>query len=416
MGVYKPKRRDKDTGELRETPYWHFEFVISGRRFYGSTGQKGKRAAEAFEDRKRQEVADGTYDKKEDDPADMTFDEAAGIYWADIGKRRRSRDGIETELAVLVALLGAKTRIGSIKTATVRAMMAERRKGLVEHTEPDPSPTTMNRLLERLRATLNHVAEEREAALPKIAWKRLMEPEPDPPERTFSIEELNAWCAELGELERFFLIVKLTYGPRLGELFVPPSSIVLTNAARPLMKIGKYFGRKERDVRKDGTLLDVVLLPEHAVLLGFLADRARKARLKHIWAEIDPDDPHNRLRPVNYYTMRKRLLAGAKRAGIEPGRLIHSLRHHAATAIVGDSGDIGLAKKALGHSSIVTTQRYAHASDAKLLEALARISRTGPELPTLGMSQPPVITGEIMVPPPGLEPGIERRERNKKPE
>lgn len=243
-----------------------------------------------------------------------------------------------------------------------------------------------------------------------------MEPEPDPPERTYSSEELEAWCAQLGELERFFLIVKLTYGPRLGELFVPPESIVRSNPMRPVMKIGKYFGRKERDVRKDGTLLEVILLPEHAMLLGFLADRARKARLKHIWAEIDPDDPRNRLRPVNYYTMRKRLLAGAKRAGIEPGRLIHSLRHHAATAIVGDSGDISLARKALGHSSIVTTQRYAHASDTKLLEALARISRNSPELPTLGFLHDIEITQETVVPPPGLEPGIIELERSEKDE
>jgi len=402
MGVYKPKRRDKETGELRETPFWHYDFTIKGDRFHGSTGQTSRRAAEAFEERQRKAIADGTYHKKRDDPAALSFNVAAGIYWTDVGKHKRSRDEIERDLEVLVELIGPNTRIGDIRTPVVRALMERRRAGLSSRTKPNPSPATMNRLLECLRAVLNHVAEEHEAALPRIAWKRLMEREAPPPERTFSPDELSAWAAHLNETERFFLIVSLTYGPRLGELFVPPEAIDLSNPARPILRLGHYFGRKVRKVRKDGTLLDVGLLPEDAALLGYLANRARAAGLEHIWAH---EDAKGRLKPLNYYGMRRRLLSAAQRAGIKPGRVIHSLRHHAASAIVAQSGDITLARKALGHSSVTTTQRYAHVGDRRLLDALADISRTGPERPSSLAGKTEHMQSVEMVPPPGLEPG-----------
>lgn len=408
MGVYRPKRRDK-SGDLRETPYWHYDFTIKGDRFHGSTGQKSRRAAEAFEERQRKAVADGTYFKKRDDPASLSFNDAAGVYWMDVGQHRRSKEEIERDLEVLIDLIGPTTRIGDIRTPVVRAVMERRRQGLASRTKPNPSPATMNRLLECLRAVLNHVAEEHEAALPRIAWKRLMEREAPPPERTFSTDELSAWAAHLDEIERFFLIVSMTYGPRLGELFVPPEAIDLSNPSRPVMRLGRYYGRKARTVRKDGTLLDVALLPDDAALLGYLADRARAAGLKHIWAR---EDAKGRIKPINYYGMRRRLLSAAQKAGIRPGRVIHSLRHHAASAIVASSGDITLARKALGHSSVTTTQRYAHAGDRRLLDTLAEVSRRRPEQPAGLVKKSEHLQSDTMVPPPGLEPGTPTHERN----
>lgn len=410
MGVYRPRRKDPKTGEIRETAYFHFDFTIGGRRFFGSTGQETRRAAEAFERRKRQEVADGTIN--ENPAADLTLDQAANLYWEDVGQHRRSADGIAREIDVILEMIGKKKRIGVLRTADVQALITKRRAGDATRVSASPSPATINRTLETLRAVLRHVEEVYESPLPKIAWRRMMLAEPKPPERTYSAAELQAWSAQLGPLERFFLIMLATYGPRFGELFMPPESIDITDPLRPFMKLGKYEGRQDRDVRKDGTLLEVTLLPEDARILAALADRARAAKSNIIWVE----ETETGFRPVRYYTMRKRLQEAAKRAGVKPGRLIHSLRHHAATALVSQTNDITLARKLLGHSSITTTQRYAHASEANLMGALAKLSVIRPELPIGLVGKAEVIQHDGLVPPPGLEPGIIAPEQNEKPE
>lgn len=409
MGVYKPRRKGKD-GIVRETPYFHFDFTIGGERFFGSTGQENRRAAEAFERRKRAEVADGTINPNP--AADLTLDQAANLYWEDVGQHRRSAAGIEREIEIILEIIGKKKRIGAVRTADVQALITKRRAGEAARGERAPSPATINRTLETLRAVLRHVEEVYESPLPKIAWRRMMLPEPKPPERTFAPAELEAWSAELGALERFALILLATYGMRFGELFMPPESIDTTNPDRPVMLLGRYQGRAKRESRKDGTLLEITLLPDDAVILAALAERAKSIKAESIWVEQTPRG----LREVKYYAMRKRMAAAAARAKIKPGRLIHSLRHHAATALVSQTNDITLARKLLGHSSITTTQRYAHASEANLMGALARLSVTRPELPSEFASQVTEITTEKMVPPPGLEPGTDDPERNEKPE
>ena len=49
MSLYKPKN----------TPYWHFDFQLSGVRFYGSTGTANKGKARLIEAQRRNNAASG---------------------------------------------------------------------------------------------------------------------------------------------------------------------------------------------------------------------------------------------------------------------------------------------------------------------------------------------------------------------
>ncbi|OYX60804.1 MAG: hypothetical protein B7Y89_15320 [Novosphingobium sp. 32-60-15] len=61
---------------------------------------------------------------------------------------------------------------------------------------------------------------------------------------------------------------------------------------------------------------------------------------------------------------------------------LHDLRHTRATRIVRNTGSLLLAKSALGHSNVTTTQRYAHVLDDDTRKALdAGESRNSPEVP-----------------------------------
>jgi integrase len=68
-----------------------------------------------------------------------------------------------------------------------------------------------------------------------------------------------------------------------------------------------------------------------------------------------------------------------KAAGIE-GFRFHDLRHTVGTRILRHTGNLAIAQRALGHKSIKTTMRYAHASDDDVRGGLdAAMSRTIPD-------------------------------------
>jgi hypothetical protein len=63
--TYKPTR----------SPYYHFDFQLKGQRFHGSTFCPGKRAADQFEARARQQAALPSLARPP-----LTLDQAAGLY------------------------------------------------------------------------------------------------------------------------------------------------------------------------------------------------------------------------------------------------------------------------------------------------------------------------------------------------
>ena len=58
--VFKPKYRDKESGELIESGVWWYEFVFAGDRVRKSTKQKNKRTAETMEAAHKTSLARGT--------------------------------------------------------------------------------------------------------------------------------------------------------------------------------------------------------------------------------------------------------------------------------------------------------------------------------------------------------------------
>ena len=61
---------------------------------------------------------------------------------------------------------------------------------------------------------------------------------------------------------------------------------------------------------------------------------------------------------------------GAREAAGLPGLRVHDLRHSAASFMINSGVDLYSVGKVLGHSSIQSTQRYAHLASATLLAAV----------------------------------------------
>lgn len=386
MSVYARKRKD---GSVR----WLYDFIIDGRRFHGATGQTTRKGAEAYEARRRREIAEG-----KDDREAITLDVAAGRWWRDTGRHNRTADTIEKRIKTVLRLFGPETLIEDIKAATVLDAIQRRRDEPAVNAAADAgaakrkkrgelvvvkkvSNSTVNRdIIDTLRPILRHAEEVYELPLPRIAWRKLRLKEPPPIVQEFSQAQIQAWSDQLGDVERIFLAIALTYGPRLGELFFPPASLQLDNPNNPKLLLGRYKGREWRDSRKDGSLHEVPLLPHHARVLAALAARAAAAKLDVIWFDEVGGAENPRLIEISYWGMTSRLRRGAQRAGLgDIRRLLHGMRHHAGTQLLRETNNLVVAQRTLGHRQIATTTRYAHANDDDVRAGLAAVSRLHPD-------------------------------------
>lgn len=383
MSVYARKRKD---GSVR----WLYDFIIDGRRFHGATGQATRKGAEAYEARRRREIAEG-----KDERALITLDIAAGRWWRDVARHNRTAETIDKRIKTVLRLIGKDTPIEEIKSATVLDAIQKRRDENTVNASADAgaakrkrrgdmvvvkkvSNSTVNRdVIDTLRPILRHAEEVYELALPRIPWRKLRLKEPPPVVQEYSHAQIKTWSDELGDTERVFLAIALTYGPRLGELFFPPSSLQLDNPSNPRLMLGRYKGRDWRESRKDGSLHEVPLLPHHARVLAALASRAAAAKLDVIWFD---ETPRGDLIEITYWGMASRLRRAAQRAGLgDVKRLLHGMRHHAGTQLLRETNNLVVAQRTLGHRQIATTTRYAHANDEDVRAGLAAVSRLGPD-------------------------------------
>lgn len=353
MSVYKPEGK----------PFFLYDFQLKGRRFHGSTGQRTRRAAETFEDRIRREVAEG----KHGEASQLTLNQGAGKWWREHGCKLGDADRIELRLQQLLDIMGRSIRLAEITTThvsdamQVRLGMTYRKSAATDAQKYLPRNATVNRdVIGTLRPILNRAETHWGAkGLNKIAWRELRLAEPAEQVRYFSDAERAAWLGECGPATGLFLDMLLTYGTRFGELFFPLDAF---DPEGPRLTIAK----RKRDVP-----LVLPLLGRHASEIKARLGRARSSQLDTIWY-VESKDAQGAtvLEKIPYYGMQARLKSAARRAGVKPGRVLHSTRHHAGTTILRETGNLKLTQMLLGHADIKSTMRYAHAIEDQLRQAL----------------------------------------------
>jgi integrase len=386
MSVYKPKN----------SPFFHFDFQLSGHRFHGSTGERTRRRAEQVETDERRRAS--TALKAGSTAAEVTLNTAAGEYWQSVARHQSSADTTEYQIANLIRILGAAKPLSAIRDAEVadyvrhrrgeesarsrqRRKKARRERARAQRERrndlpdiPAPavvSPATVNREIELLSRIIRRAARTLRAVLPpepdRPDWKIHKLAEADPPDRPLTADQERRLYAELVEHAKPIVDVALLTGLRRGE--------VLQLDCRHIdFAAGK--GRVRRKSKKHGGAWFTFDITEP--LLAVLAPHVDGRTEGPVWRYGPPCTCARCTRPINHgapiRSIRTAFEGARRRAGI-PDFRIHDLRHTFGSRVMMLTGNLKAAQDMLGHKDISTTIRYAHHAPNALADVQRALGR-----------------------------------------
>jgi integrase len=330
---------------------WQIDFTIGGQRIRESSGTADKAQASTLA--LARHTAEWNRHHGIAQPASgatrraMTIGEACGRYSQEI-LAHGSRSDETAHLSVLCKRLGAVLPLSSVTNATVASLVS----GMLGS---GLSPATVNRYITTLGKLCHRAAEVWEADVGR--WDRQHHRQAEPPGRqTYLTSEqagalLDACCGHL----RPIVYLVLSTGLRRDNAVLLTWDQVSLDMRRIVVT---QKGRRPLGVDlTDGALDMLTGLPgvrEGAVFRYGAVPCACKACSTH------------NLRGQAITSIRRPFAAAIRACGLDDlqnddGRLhVHDLRHTFASALHAETGDLLLVRDALGHSSVKSTQRYAH--------------------------------------------------------
>lgn len=369
MSVYKPAK----------SRFWQYDFQHKGRRFHGSTGVEGKRAAEQVERRIREQAAKGELD----DASRMTLDVAVEKWWDEKGAALKGGDRLEGRLARMIALVGPNTPLAEITTEAVGRAIQKRRGQTLTKSKAKgakvylPSNSTVNRdMIDTLRPVLNRARKAWGAKLPVIDWAELRMAEPKPKPKEFAGDELALVLAEVQPHWHDLVNFAARYGCRLSELFFPLADLDVADHENARVRLRE---------RKGGDDHIIPLLPDDAAMLAARKGRAQAADIDTVWFREVASKVKGRpakLRALKYNGAAIALRRAMTRSGLRETKGMkgaHAMRHHSGMQMLRTTGNLRVAQRLLGHADIKSTLVYAHAVEADVKAGLAALSRNSPE-------------------------------------
>ena len=344
MSVYRP------AGER----LYRYDFQLRSRRFYGPTGCATKKAAEAVERRIKTEARTSL-----SQPSD-TLDAIAGRWWQEKGRHRKDHKDVEYRLERILLALGPNKSATELRQGDVSGYVAMRRvqpiRGAVR-SDRITAPATINRELDVMRAAWFY-AIKCEMALPRIDWSDERLDEPETRERVATEDEEDAIFR------------------RLRPDYAPFFAAILETGWRWGMASSLRWGDDRGDViQREGKGGRMIRTPVTRFLRA-LIEAQRGKHPEFIWTFEAHLTRWGRIRgeyhPLKYSAARAEWDRACDAAGVE-GLTIHQLRHTAATRLLRATGNLGLVQKALAHTRITTTMRYAHVIDDDLRAAMEQV-------------------------------------------
>jgi integrase len=372
MSVTKPKK----------SPFYHYDFQLNGHRFHGSTKAKNKKDAELIARQIKAKAKADLEAEKRTGNGPLTLDVAAGRFWREVGERHVANTETWRNLERLIEFFGPAKRLDEITDADVAAMVTWRSKQMVIVRRKDEkgnivakpvrpvSPPTVNRsVIVPLKGLFGRAKRVWRYSFPQEPnWREHMLPEAEERVRELYDDEADSLDAVIREdYEPWLTFVRLT-GLRFDETLIRWSEV-------------NWFGEQIVTTGKRGRKVTTAITPEVAAVLKPLQGQhpewvftyiCRRTKRAATEAEIRIKGQRYPITREGAKSQWQRIRAKAKLADFR----FHDFRHDVGTKLLRQTGNLKLVQKALNHSDIATTARYAHVLDDEVAAALSQVAKS----------------------------------------
>jgi len=353
--------------KVKKSPYYQFDFVLRGHRFYGSTECTVRKEAEKFEAVEREKAKELVKAMKRS-KASLLIDDVAARLWNEQAQYDADPEATETNFARLVDYFGKSRSLTEIDHAAAKKMVAWRRghriKGRVD--APLISNSTVNRSSSKVLQRFFSFAKAEGTQFDREPkWTELLLPEPEERVRELQEEEAVAFeDAMRTDYEPFFEFVRAS-GMRQKECITLRWSEV-NFATRQIVRLGKGGRRVVFPVTASIREILFPLQDQHPeYVFTYVAVYGNK-RLGRVRGERYP------LTITGAKSAWQRMRA---KAGVKDFRF-HDYRHDFGTKLLRETGNLKLVQKALNHRDIKSTLRYAHVLDAEVASAVEAVAKS----------------------------------------
>lgn len=361
MSVFIPKHKDGRP----KSPFYYYSFTLKvdgqSKKFEGSTGQRTRRAAEAVEDRKRQEAALGLLGNS------ITVEQACDRFWREVGRHAKSEHAGATTrswLADIVLYYGAETPLLAIGPKEVAAAIEAKRNTPITKRSKTiegrfPKPGTVNRtVVEGMRRILRRAKSHWELPvdLDRFNWGGRdglrLKGEQERLRQLSAEEERRLWQhlhPDYADLIELYIISGKRQSIWLGLKRTQFDATAGTVRIPILKKVGGL------------TWQTLELTPRE---MEIVSRAVQASGSEHVFtaASRRPSDRGAR-RPISKQMLTDAWAAAMTDAQISDFRL-HDLRHTFASRALA-SGEVSLKalQHAMDHSDVKSTLRYVHLTD-----------------------------------------------------
>lgn len=318
---------------------WVYDFQVEGQRYTASTKQTDYRKALAVATKVRAQALEGQRVTRERPKPRMPLREVMGRFYNEKAKFEGNHATVLGQLARLAENLGPDLYLDQLTVDDLLRYQTERRKKVSNRTVNAELVELLRRVMKRARMWGISVPEE-------FDWNAIKLERPAHRTRSASRNEQARLLCALRKDYRPIILFALKTGLRKQALLIKRSQIDWDAGTI-------WYTKKSKRTN------DLGWLPITPRIESILRYEISKADSEWVFT-YDKQRGGKGRAPITGSGLRMVVEKAVKAAGLEDWRMIHDLRHTAATETLRSSQNLAAVQIMLGHSDIGQTSRYAH--------------------------------------------------------
>ena len=354
-----------------KSPFYSYDFIINGRRFFGSTKARNKKDAEAVERQLKAKAKADIEQEKRTGNGPLILDIATGRFWTEVGQHHVNASNTWRELERVNGYFGKDKRLDEITDADVAAFVAWRRKHTVrvkkKHKDDAPvkliAPRTVNASIVLLKSIFTRAERTWRYSFPfKPIWRDHMLKQPQERVRELDQDEGEALDAAVrDDYALWFEFARLT-GLRRNETLIRWKNV-------------NIFAKRITTIGKGGKTVTTPITPDVQAILDQCKGHHAEFVFTYVCKRPLKGQKRSTRYPITAEGAKSQWRRLVKRAKVDNFRF-HDIRHDVATKLLRQTGNLKLVQRALNHSDIKTTTKYAHVMDEEVADALVLMSQS----------------------------------------